>query len=97
MAYKGIFKNRYQILADSNQRISRYISGNDVFDILVTGEDVSAVCAVPGFEQGVTDEVDAFMMAFEEHCALLYNIKSSFNNHRPMFVKRPPAPSFVAL
>ena len=72
MAYKGIFKNGYQLLADSNQRISRYISGNDVFNILVTGLYVSAVSAVPGFKQGITYEIDAFMMALEEHGAFLY-------------------------
>ena len=81
MAYKGIFKNRYQILADSNQRISRYISGNDVFDILIAGQYVSAVSAVPGFEQGIAYEIDAFMMAFEEHSAFLYYFKSSLDDH----------------
>ena len=81
MAYKGIFKNRYQILADSNQCISRYISGNDVFDILVAGQYVSAVSAVPGFEQGITYEIDPFMMAFEEHGAFLYYFKSSLDDH----------------
>ena len=81
MAYKGIGKNGCQILADSNQRISRYITGNEVFNILVTGQYVSAVSAVPGFKQGITYEIDAFMMAFEEHGAFFYYFKSSLYDH----------------
>ena len=77
--------------------VSSSRTGNDVFDLLVAGEDVSAVCAVPGFEQGVTDEVDAFMMTFEEHGAFLNDLKPSLDDHGALFVKRPPAPSFVAL
>ena len=97
MAYKGIFKNRYQTLADSNQRISRYISGNDVFDILIAGQYVSAVSAVPGFEQGITDEIYAFMMAFEEHGTFLYYLEPLLDYHRTLFFNGFSAPSFVAL
>ena len=97
ISYKGISKNVCQILADGNQSFPLNISSNHVFNLLVTGMDVFAVSTVPGFEQGVSYEIDAFVMAFEEHRTLLYYLKSSLNNHRTLFVKYPPAPSFVAL
>ena len=49
------------------------------------------------FELGITDKINAFMMAFEEHGTLLYYLKPLLNNHRTLFVKCPPAPSFVTL
>ena len=97
MSYKGIGKNGSQILSDACQRVPGDISGNNIFYILVAGKEVSAVSAISGFKQGITDEIYAFMMAFEEHCTFLYYLKPSLNYHRPLFVKCPPAPSFVAL
>ena len=97
MPCKGVGKNGYKPLADSCQRVPRDVTGNDVFDILVAGKYVSAVGTVSGFEQGITDEVDAFVMTFEEHRTFLYYLKPSLDYHRALFVKCPPAPSFIAL
>ena len=97
MPYEGIRKNGGQTLADSSQSVTWDICGNNIFDILVTCKDISAVSSVPGFEQGIADEIDALVMAFEKHGAFLYDIKSLLDNHRTLFVKCPPAPSFVAL
>ena len=77
MTYEGIRKNGGQTLADSSQSVTWDICGNNVFDILVTCKDISAVSAVPGFEQGIADEIHAFMMTFKEHGAFLYYLKPS--------------------
>ena len=95
MPDKCISKNGCKTLTDSNQRVKGDISDNNVFDVLVTCKDISAISAVPGFKQGIADEIDAFMMAFEEHGTLLYYLESSFNYHGPLFVKCPSAPSFI--
>ena len=97
MSYEGVGENGYQTLADSNQCVPWDIFGNDVYNLLVACKDISAVCAVPGFEKGISDEIDAFMMALEEHSALHQYLKSSLNYHRTLLVKCPPAPTFVAL
>ena len=46
MPCECIRKNGCQILADCSQCVARDVSGNNVFDVLVAGKDVSAVCAV---------------------------------------------------
>ena len=97
MPYEDICKNGCQTLADSSQSVPRDISGYHILDILVTCKDISAVSAVPGFEQGITDEIYAFMMTFKEHGTFLYYLKPSLDYHRALFVKGSPAPSFVAL
>ena len=81
MTYEGIRKNGCQTLAYSSQSVTWDICGNNVFDILVTCKDISAVSAVPGFEQGITYEIDAFVMSFEEHGTFLYYLKSSLDYH----------------
>ena len=97
MSYEGIGKNGCKPLADSPERVPWDISCNNIFNVLVACEDVSAVCSVPGFEQGITDEVDAFMMAFEEHRTFLYYLEPSLDYHRTLFFNGFSAPSFVAL
>ena len=81
MPYEGIRKNGCQALVDSSQSVMWDICGNYVFDILVTCKDISAVSAVPGFEQGITYEIHAFMMTFKEHGAFLYYLKPSLDYH----------------
>ena len=51
MSDKSITKNGYQTFADRSKSIPLDISGNNVFDILITGKDIPAVSTVPGFEQ----------------------------------------------
>ena len=51
MSCEGVSKNACQFLADSNETLPRDISGNRIFNILVTCKDVFAVSSVPGFEQ----------------------------------------------
>ena len=77
MSYESIRKNGCKTLADSSQSVPRDISGYHSLNLLVTCKDVSAVSAVPGFEQGITDEIYAFMMTFKEHGAFLYYFKPS--------------------
>ena len=96
MSDKSITKNGYQTFADRSKSIPLDVSGNNVFDILITGKDIPAVSTVPGFEQGVTDEIDAFMMAFKEHGALLYYLELPLNYHGILFFNGSSAPSFVA-
>ena len=57
MSYKAISKNGCQILTDCNQHIARDISGNHIFNSLVTGKDVLAVSTVPGLELGITESM----------------------------------------
>ena len=97
MPYESIRKNGCQTLADSCQSVPRDISGYHILDILVTRKDIPAVRSVLGFEQGITYEVDAFVMTFEEHGAFLYYLKPSLDYHRALLVNGSPAPSFVAL
>ena len=97
MSYQTISKNGCQFIAYSNQSIPWDISRNNVFNLLVAGKDVLAICAVPGLEQGIAYEIDAFMMTFKEQGTFLHYLKPTLNNHRFLFVKRLPAPSFVAL
>ena len=77
MPYEGVRKNGYQIHADCSQSIPRDISGYHILNILVTCKDIPAVGSVPGFKQGITDEIYAFMMTFKEHGAFLYYFKPS--------------------
>ena len=85
MSYKGIGKNGCQILADSDQNLARDISCNNIFNLLVAGKDILVVNTVFGFEEGITEEIDAFMMTFKEQGTLLYYFKSSLNNDSPLF------------
>ena len=97
MSYQCICKNRYLTLANSNQRVPGYVPGNNVFYILVARKDVPAISSVSGFKQRLADEIDAFMMAFEEHGAFLYYIIPPLNYHGALFINGFSAPSFVTL
>ena len=96
MTYEGIRKNGCHTLADSSQSVTWDICGNNVFDILVTRKDIPAVRSVLGLEQGITDEIDAFVVTFEEYGTFLYYLKPSLDYHRTLFAKGSPAPSFIA-
>lgn len=92
-----IRKNGDQALADSSQRAAWDISGESVFNLFVTGENISAVSSVPGLEQGITDEIDAFMMTFKEHGAFLYYLKPPLDHHGTLLVNGSSAPSSIVL
>ena len=96
MPNEAICKNGCQTLADSIQSVPRDISGYHILNILVTCKDIPAVRSVLGLEQGITDEIDAFVVTLEEHCTFLYYLKPSLDYHRTLFANGSPAPSFVA-